>query len=51
MWFKNKRTGLKWEVVNEEVIKRLSKDDNYEVVEEVKVEENKEIKKSTTKKK
>ena len=35
-WYLNKETGLKWEVTNEELVKRLSKDDNYELVEEKK---------------
>ena len=49
MWFLNKTTGLKWEVVDKELIKRLLKDSNYEVVKD-KVEEKKEVKKTTTKK-
>ena len=49
MWFLNKTTGLKWEVVDKELIERLSKDSNYEEIKE-KVEEKKEEKKTTTKK-
>ena len=53
MWFLNKTTGLKWEVSDKELIKRLSKDSNYEEIKEtvekkeVKVEK-KETKKTTT---
>lgn len=47
MWFKNKTTGVKWEIVDKELIKRLSNDDNYE---EVKEKKKKEEKKATTKK-
>lgn len=32
MLFKNKQTGLMWEVVHPDHIKRCQKDDNYEVV-------------------
>lgn len=32
MWFLNKTTGLKWEVTNKELIKRLSKDGQYEKI-------------------
>jgi hypothetical protein len=39
MWFLNKNTGLKWEIVDKEIIKRLSKDENYKIIEE----ENKKI--------
>ncbi len=45
MWFLNKKTGVKWEIVDKELIKRLSNDDNYEE------EKKKEKKKATTKKK
>lgn len=34
MWFKNKNTGLVWEVVDEEVMDRLKNDPDYEIVEE-----------------
>lgn len=50
MWFENISTGVKWEIVDKELIKRLSNDDNYEEVKE-KVEKKKETKKTTTKKK
>ncbi|AZO96138.1 hypothetical protein [Halocella sp. SP3-1] len=38
MWFKNKETGNVWEIASKDLIKRLKKDDNYEVIE--KEEEN-----------
>ena len=54
MWFLNKTTGIKWNVVDKELINRLSKDDNYEEVKEVKkakeVEKKEEPKKTTKKK-
>ncbi|WP_425446669.1 hypothetical protein [Dethiothermospora halolimnae] len=31
-WYLNKETGMKWEVTDEELIKRLSKDKNYEFI-------------------
>ena len=34
MWFLNKSTGLKWEVVEGGLCKRLSLDSNYEIIEE-----------------
>jgi hypothetical protein len=33
MWFKNKETGIQWDVTDEELIKRLEKNANYEIVE------------------
>ncbi|WP_180964040.1 hypothetical protein [Haloimpatiens massiliensis] len=44
-WYVNKETKLKWEVTDEELIKRLSKDENYELFEEKKTKS-----KTTTKK-
>mgnify|MGYP005759972495 CR=1 FL=1 len=44
MLFKNKLTGLVWDVVDPDHIKRCQNDDNYEVVEKPK-----ETTKSTTK--
>lgn len=38
MFFKNKETGLVWEVVDEDHIKRCQNDPNYEEVEEQKQE-------------
>lgn len=32
MWFLNKTTGLKWEVTDKELIKRLTKDEQYEKI-------------------
>lgn len=37
MFFKNKLTGLVWEVVHPDHIKRCEKDDNYEVFKPEKV--------------
>ncbi len=50
MWFLNKKTGVKWEIIDKNLIDRLSKDSNFEEVKE-KVEEKKEVKKTTSKKK
>lgn len=36
MWFLNKKTGVKWEIVDKELIDRLSKDDFFEELEDVK---------------
>jgi hypothetical protein len=33
MWFKNKETEIQWEVTDVELIKRLEKNANYEIVE------------------
>lgn len=33
-WYLNKGTGIKWEVTDEELLKRLCKDGNYEIIEE-----------------
>jgi hypothetical protein len=38
MWFKNKETGVQWDVTDEELIKRLEKNANYEKVELEKTE-------------
>jgi hypothetical protein len=38
MWFKNKETGIQWYVTDEELIKRLEKNANYEIVELEKTE-------------
>jgi hypothetical protein len=38
MWFTNKETGIKWDVTDEELIKRLEKNANYEIVELEKTE-------------
>ncbi|AOZ93631.1 hypothetical protein [Paenibacillus crassostreae] len=38
MWFKNKETEIQWEVTDEELIKRLEKNANYEIVESEKTE-------------
>lgn len=35
-WFLNKETKIKWEVEDSELIKRLTKDENYELVKEKK---------------
>lgn len=43
-WYLNKGTGIKWEIIDEELLKRLSKDENYEIIEE------KQGKKSTSEK-
>ncbi|NHN29634.1 hypothetical protein [Paenibacillus agricola] len=32
MWFKNRETGIQWDVTDEELIKRLEKNANYEIV-------------------
>ncbi len=45
-WFLNKTTGLKWEITSEDVINRISKDENYKILQE---EEEKDIKATTTK--
>lgn len=51
MFFKNKETGLVWEVVHPDHIKRCQNDDKYEVVKEVKpkVEKSKEVEPSEDK--
>lgn len=43
MWFKNKQTGLMWEIVNKEVIERLQKDKNYILINEKPKTENIEV--------
>lgn len=47
MFFKNKSTGLVWEVIHSDHIKRCQNDDNYE---EVKVQSKKETEEVETKK-
>lgn len=49
MLFRNKKTGLIWEIVDEDHIKRLQNDDGYEEVKEEK-EKKQTPKKSPTKK-
>jgi len=49
VFFRNKKTGLVWEVVDEDHIKRLKNDDDYEEVKEEK-EKKQTPKKSPTKK-
>lgn len=48
MWLLNKLTGVKWEIVDTELLERLSKDKNFEEVKE-EIEE-KVVKKATKKK-
>lgn len=50
-WYLNKETGLKWEVTDKELIKRLSKDGNYEIVEEKKDNKSQSTKSKTITKK
>jgi hypothetical protein len=38
MWFKNNETGIQWNVTDDELIKRLEKNANYEIVELEKTE-------------
>ncbi|WP_193394495.1 hypothetical protein [Paenibacillus sp. A3] len=38
MWFLNKETGLKWEVVDQELMLRLQGNANYEQVDDPKQE-------------
>lgn len=38
MWFKNKETGIQWDVTDMELIKRLESNGNYEKVEVMKSE-------------
>ena len=38
MLFLNKKTGLEWEISNQEHIKRLLRDSDYEVIENMEVE-------------
>ena len=38
MWFKNKETGIQWDVTNEELIKRLEMNVQYEKVDFKKTE-------------
>ncbi|MBE2931301.1 hypothetical protein HPJ92_01845 [Anoxybacillus flavithermus] len=49
MLFRNKKTGLIWEIVDEDHIQRLKNDDDYEVVKE-KEQSKQPVKKSPTKK-
>lgn len=37
MFYKNKQTGLIWNITDENILARISKDPNYEKVEEQKV--------------
>jgi len=32
MWFKNIKSGIKWEVENKDIIKRLQNDEEYEEI-------------------
>jgi hypothetical protein len=48
--FRNKKTGLVWEIVDEDHIKRLQNDDDYEEVKEQKEQPKQTPKKSPTKK-
>ena len=50
MLFRNKKTGLVWEIVDEDHIQRLKNDDDYEVVKEEKEATKQPVKKSPTKK-
>jgi hypothetical protein len=51
VFFRNKKTGHIWEIVDEDHIKRLKSNDDYEVVEMKKQEEKQSVKKSPAKKK
>jgi hypothetical protein len=33
MWYRNKKTGLEWDVTHQDTIERLKKDQDYEAVE------------------
>lgn len=35
MLYKNKKTGVEWEITNSEHLKRIAKDQNFEKVEKV----------------
>lgn len=35
MWYKNKKTGKTWDITNEKVLKRISKNPDYEPIEEI----------------
>lgn len=50
MLFRNKKTGLVWEIVDENHIKRLQNDDDYEEVKEEKEQSKQTPKKSPAKK-
>ena len=50
MLFRNKKTGLVWEIVDEDHIQRLKNDDDYEVVKEEKEQSKQPVKKSPAKK-
>ena len=50
MLFRNKKTGLVWEIVDEDHIQRLKNDDDYEEIEEEKEQSKQPVKKSPTKK-
>lgn len=47
-WFLNKSTGLKWNIEGIELIERLLKDENYEVIEEAPVKKTASAKSKTT---
>jgi len=36
MWFKNKKSGIKWEVSSKDMITRLQNDEEYEEVKIIK---------------
>lgn len=36
MWFKNKKTGVKWEITSKDLLDRLSKSKDFEVIPEPK---------------
>lgn len=39
MWYKNKITGNTWDITDKNILKRISKDSNYEVYEPEEIEE------------
>ena len=51
MFFRNKKTGHIWEIVDEDHIQRLKNNPDYEVVEVKKQEEEKQTAKKSPKKK
>jgi hypothetical protein len=51
VFFRNKKTGLVWEIVDEDHIQRLKNDDDYEVVEVKKQGEEKQTPKKSPAKK
>ena len=50
-WYLNKGTGIKWEIIDEELLKRLSKDENYEIIQEKQGKKSASEKSKTTTKK